>query len=77
MVVLLETFLLCRPFTYHWDKSIDGKYADKTQAFLSARIINLLIDICIVLMLMPLLWNLQTPVAKFFSISAIFSIGTV
>jgi len=76
MVVLLEAFL-CRPFTYDWDKSIDGKYADTTQAFLSAGIINLLIDICIVLMLMPLLWNLQMPVAKFFSISAIFSIGAV
>jgi hypothetical protein len=77
MNVLLEAFLLCRPFTYSWDKSIDGKYADTTQAFLSAGIISLLIDICIVLMLMPLLWNLQMPVAKKISISAIFSIGAV
>lgn len=74
-VVQLDAFLLCRPFAYHWDNSIDGKCADTTKAYLSAGIISLLIDVCIVVMLLPLLWKLQMPVAKRIGISAMFSTG--
>ncbi len=76
-VVLLEAFLLCRPFAYNWDKTIDGECADTTKAFLSAGIINLLLDVCIVVMPMPLLWKLKMPIANKIGISAMFSLGAL
>ena len=77
-MVILETFLLCRPVAYNWDKTIDGgRCADTIKAYLSAGIINLLIDVGIVIMPIPVLWKLQLPATKKFGISAMFSIGLV
>jgi len=73
--VFLEAFLLCRPFAYTWDKTIDGKCADTTKAFLSAGIINLLIDVVVIILPMPMLWKLQIPLGKKLAITAMFSMG--
>lgn len=76
-VVVLEAFLLCRPFAYNWNKTIDGSCADTRKAWISAGIINLLIDACIIYMPLPLLWKLQIPIAKKIGITAMFGVGAV
>jgi hypothetical protein len=75
--VFLEAFLLCRPVTYNWNKTITGTCADVALAYLFAGISNLLIDLIIVALPLPMLWKLQLPVAKKIGISAMFSIGAV
>lgn len=76
-VVLLESFLLCRPVQYNWDKTIEGTCADTSSAFLSAAIINLLIDVCTIVLPLPMLWKLHLPTAKKIGIIAMFSLGAV
>lgn len=76
-VVVLEAFLLCRPFAYNWDLAVAGSCADTNKAWLSAGIINLLIDVCIIYMPLPLLWKLQMPVMKKIGITAMFGVGAV
>lgn len=76
-VVVFEAFLLCRPFAYNWNKSIDGSCADTKKAWVSAGIINFLIDFIIIHMPMPLLWKLQLPVMKKIGITVIFHIGAL
>lgn len=76
-VVVLEAFLLCRPFAYNWNRTIDGSCADKKKAWLSAGIINLGIDVCVMYMPLPLLWELRMPVTEKIRITAMFGVGAV
>jgi hypothetical protein len=75
IMVFLEAFLLCTPVQFNWNKSIDGTCANEQMAFLSAGIINLLIDLIVVLLPMPMLWNLQMGLPKKIGLSAMFGIG--
>ncbi|MCJ1463900.1 hypothetical protein MMC07_002509 [Pseudocyphellaria aurata] len=77
-MVVLETLLLCRPLAYNWNPTIPGGHcADRPKAWLSSGIINLLLDICIIYMPLPLLWKLQMPTTKKLGITAMFGVGAV
>ncbi|KAF2197696.1 hypothetical protein GQ43DRAFT_380392 [Delitschia confertaspora ATCC 74209] len=76
--VVLETFLVCKPVQYNWNKNIRGtctKHAKET--YLTAGILNLLIDIFIVALPLPVLFRLRIPTWKKFGLIAVFSVGTV
>ncbi|MCJ1477963.1 hypothetical protein MMC13_006638 [Lambiella insularis] len=73
--VLLQTFLLCRPFALNWDHTITGTCGDTTMAQLSIGSANLIIDAIIVTLPLPLLWRLKLPVWKRIGILAMFSLG--
>lgn len=74
--IVLAAFLVCRPLAYNWDKTIEGgRCANVNQDFLAQAIINLLLDITIVSLPLPVLWNLQMKTGKKVSIIIMFSIG--
>ncbi len=76
--VILESFLLCRPFKFTWDKEIQGGVCgNAVYAYLAISIINLVIDFAVVLLPMPILWKLQMPVGKKVAISAMLGLGIV
>ena len=78
LTTILQSFLLCHPFKYSWDKTVPGgSCAPSKQAYLSVAIVNLIIDLSIVALPMPILWSLQMRTAKKVAISAILSIGLV
>ena len=77
IVVILESFLLCRPFAYNWDKTIEGSCANQTSIFLSAGVINLLIDVMIVTLPMPMLWRLRMPLGRKIALSGVFGMGAL
>lgn len=77
MAVFMEAVVLCRPIAYTWDKSIDGTCGNATQAYEAVGIINLITDLAIIILPMPLLWQLQLPLAKKVALTAIFGIGIV
>ncbi|PYH29350.1 uncharacterized protein BO87DRAFT_401406 [Aspergillus neoniger CBS 115656] len=74
-MVLLETFALCKPVQYNWDKSIEGHCTGENIAYLVAGIVNLTIDTFIVILPMPLVFNLQLILSKKIAVSAMFSLG--
>ncbi|KAI9715534.1 MAG: hypothetical protein M1828_000786 [Chrysothrix sp. TS-e1954] len=76
LAYVLETFLLCRPLAYSWDKTIAGgrcgsAYADT----LGPPIVNLLLDFMITVLPMPSLWALQIPRRTKLQLSGILGLG--
>jgi hypothetical protein len=76
-MVLIETFALCKPVQYNWDKSIEGHCNGENIAYLVAGIVNLCIDTFIVALPMPLVFNLQLVLSKKFAVAAMFSLGAL
>ncbi|KAI2628999.1 hypothetical protein GGS21DRAFT_526924 [Xylaria nigripes] len=78
VAVILESFLLCRPFAYTWDKTIHGGVCGSSKlAYLSIAIVNLIIDLFVVTIPMPVVWQLQIAIQKKAIISAILAFGLV
>ncbi|ROW14766.1 hypothetical protein VPNG_03832 [Cytospora leucostoma] len=76
IVVIFESFLLCRPLAYTWDKTIPGGVCgNSTESYLSVAILNLILDIALVILPMPVLWRLQMPVEKKVAVNAILALG--
>lgn len=76
IATFIATSLICQPFAYNWDPiNIKGRCGDKQKFYLWHGINNLLSDIIVTTMPMPLLWGLQLPLSKKISISLMFSMG--
>ena len=75
---IVRMFFLCTPFAYLWDKSIEGASClDLSATSLSVSVINLILDVMIILLPMPILWRLQMAKSKKLAVSGIFGIGAV
>lgn len=73
---IIRICFLCRPIPYLWDKTIpNGTCLDLTAAYLSVSGINLILDITVVALPMPIIWTLQMPTSKKVAVSAIFGMG--
>jgi hypothetical protein len=76
--VVLEAFLLCKPVEFNWNKlGTTGACANENLAYLLAAITNLIIDVLIVALPMPMLWRLKLSSTKKLNISAMFGLGAV
>jgi hypothetical protein len=76
--VMLETFLLCTPVQFNWDKTIAGTCSPHSiTAYILAGSTNLIIDVFIVILPMPALWNLKVSMPKKIGIMAMFSLGAL
>lgn len=76
--VLLEAFVLCKPVSYNWDKTIPGgRCANENLAYLLAGITNLLIDAIVVILPIPMLWRLQMPLCKKLGVVGMFGLGAM
>ena len=73
----LKLFVICRPFAYSWDKTIDGKCGDTLKGWLITGIVNLLIDVGVITLPLPVLWRLQMSPGKKIGLTAMFTVGTV
>ncbi|MCJ1266488.1 hypothetical protein MMC22_006373 [Lobaria immixta] len=73
---LLGVFLLCRPVSYGWDKSIpEGSCANENLAYLLFGITNLIIDALVLILPMPMLWRLHLPLSKKIGLAGMFGLG--
>lgn len=74
-MVVSETFLLCKPVQYSWNKTIEGKCQGENTAYLVSGINNLVIDMFIVILPMPRVFKLQMSLPRRISVAAMFSLG--
>ena len=75
--VVLADCLICRPITYRWNRSIQGGTCGNLEALdVLTGTFNLLLDICLVVMPMPILWGLKMSMSKKIALTGIFGIGT-
>lgn len=74
--VILETFLLCRPFAYNWDPTIkDFTCGNRNAAYLGAGSLNIITDLMVLCLPIPMVWNLQIPRRNKVILSAVFGMG--
>lgn len=73
--VSISTNLQCIPISYTWDLSITGKCIDYGKEALAAYIINIVTDLIILSMPIPLVWKLQTSKQKKRGLMVVFAAG--
>lgn len=55
------SFGACRPFAYNWDRSIPGGHCiDESAFYRFGSLPNIITDVAILVLPLPLVWNLQT-----------------
>lgn len=75
---VMAACLVCRPIAYAWDPTIPGgSCGDQKSLDLFIGVFNLLMDVAVVILPMPVLWGLQMGVQKKIVLSAIFGMGIV
>lgn len=73
---ILGACLICQPISFHWDHSIPGgNCGDQKPLDLFIGIFNLLMDVTVVILPMPVLWGLHMAVGKKFTLSGMFGLG--
>ena len=73
--IFFATLFNCTPIAYNWDKSINGSCINPQALFLSGLAINLFTDICIVLLPIPMVWQIQINRTEKFAVSGAFILG--
>lgn len=77
-VTILGACLICRPISFTWDHSIPGGqcgYQKSLDLFIG--IFNLLMDVTVVVLPMPVLWGLQMAVGRKVTLSSMFMLGII
>ena len=73
---IIANCLICRPITYRWAASlVDGSCGDQKLLDMCIAVLNLLQDIVVVVLPMPVLWGLQIMRRQKVSMSCLFGIG--
>jgi hypothetical protein len=76
--IICSTLLVCRPLAYSYDKSIAGGHCgDILKLQLFTAIWNLLMDVAIVVLPMPIVWTLKMRTKKKVGVSLMFGMGFV
>ncbi|RAH58923.1 hypothetical protein BO85DRAFT_511357 [Aspergillus piperis CBS 112811] len=61
---LTTTLRLCRPIAFNWDTTLNGSCGNEATAELAAAAFNMVLDIVIVLLPLPVTWKLQMTTQK-------------
>jgi hypothetical protein len=71
--------LMCRPIAFFWDWSIKGGYCplDPVRADYISGTANLVLDIILVVMPTPIVWQLRLSTRKKVGVSAMFGLGSL
>lgn len=76
VMVVLTAFVLCQPVAFNWDNTIPGgKCANQPAAFLAIGVLDLLVDLMVLVLPLPMIWNLQLPLGNKIALFAIFGVG--
>ena len=75
---ILADCLICRPISYRWNFDIAGaSCGDEMKLSLFIAICNFLQDVIIVVLPMPILWNLHTALSRKVALTGMFGMGIV
>ena len=75
LVVLLETFLICRPIAVDWNAYIDGTCGDQVVSYVVLEVLGLSLDFAILVVPLLLIWRLIMSSRGKMSVSIVFSMG--
>ncbi|KAM0801099.1 hypothetical protein BDR22DRAFT_888768 [Usnea florida] len=70
--------LICRPITYRWAPSmVNGSCGDQKSLDMYVAVMNLLLDVEIVILPMPIVWRLRMARSKKMALSGMFGMGVI
>lgn len=67
--------LICQPFRFYWDKSIEGHCGDTSATVKFTAGTNMALDFIIMILPMPTVWKLQMGIKKKMLLSGMFSMS--
>lgn len=72
---VLSTLFACKPVHKSWDPLVPGECVPQWEFFLGKALSSMIIDLGILALPMPIIWNLQVPTRKKLLIMAVFFFG--
>ncbi|KAF2463966.1 uncharacterized protein BDR25DRAFT_243993, partial [Lindgomyces ingoldianus] len=76
--MFLTTMLLCRPFSFQWDKTIPGGICgDLLSSYSATHVIILITNVITAVLPIPVLWKFNMNRRKKIGISLMFMLGTM
>ena len=72
---IVVDLLLCRPIRASWDITIDRQCGNILKAEISSAVINMILDIVVTFLPLPVIWQLQLPQHKKWALTGAFSVG--
>lgn len=73
--LILQAFLICRPFDKVWDPLLPGTCGSSKASFLADGIVNIIIDLTMIILPMPLVWQLQMSQQRKIALTVVFGLG--
>ena len=73
--VVLQTFLLCRPLAKTWNPALPGSCGSMVGAVIGTSAVNVVVDIGIILLPMPMVWKLQMARSRKIALTITFGLG--
>ncbi|KAK1148775.1 hypothetical protein N8T08_008660 [Aspergillus melleus] len=78
IATILAGCLICRPFAFNWDQTIPGgSCGNQVTSFTATGVINLVTDVVVLVIPMPLLYRLQMATYKKVTLITVFGLGLV
>ena len=72
------TFLLqCIPISMFWDETVEGRCINRNEFYFASAIINVISDVAVLSLPIPVVWGLHTSRRKKFSLSFLFLLGAL
>lgn len=72
---ILSVFLICQPFSKHWETLSGGHCGDQVRSFIIIGAINLATNLAIIILPLPVLYKLRMGIYKKLVLVAVFSLG--
>lgn len=72
---VLLGFLLCRPIAKNWNPLLPGHCGNTLGSVLATSIINVLVDLMIITLPMPMIWSLQMAPGRKIALMITFGLG--
>lgn len=73
--LILLAVLICQPLAKYWDPLLPGTCGSNTASFLAGGIINIVTDVTIVILPMPMVWRLQMAQQRKIALTIAFSLS--
>lgn len=67
---------MCQPFARNWDRSIPGHCGDQTLYYTCLGVINIVFEVAILALPMPVIYKLKMPLRRKIGVVALLSVGT-
>ncbi|KAL8330144.1 hypothetical protein RB597_005452 [Gaeumannomyces tritici] len=72
---IIASFAMCQPFARNWDQTIQGHCGDQPLFYTCLGVINIVFEVIILAMPMPVIYSLSMPLRRKFAVAAMLSVG--